>query len=208
MATYVIGVSGGSGAPYARTVIQGLVGGGHDVKGVFTAAGRAILELELDVLLSGDLPADEATLEAAFDLARAPGSLELYAPDDVGAAIASGSYPSAGMAVVPCSMGTLARIAHGISSGLLERAADVMLKEGRPLVLVPRETPLSLVHLRNMTAVTEAGAVVLPAMPGFYNRPRRIQDLVDMVAGRVLQRLGVETPLLKEWHGPGRDGEA
>jgi 4-hydroxy-3-polyprenylbenzoate decarboxylase len=106
------------------------------------------------------------------------------------------------MAVVPCSTGTLARIAHGISSGLLERAADVCLKERRKLILVPRETPLSLVHIRNMAAATEAGAIVLPAMPGFYHRPQTVQDLVDFVAARVLAHLGIEASFLKRWTGP------
>ena len=125
------------------------------------------------------------------------------AKTSVAATIASGSYDCAGMVVVPCSMGTLARIATGVSSSLLERAADVTLKERRRLVLVPRETPLSLIHLRNMTAVTEAGAVVLPAMPGFYHRPQGIQDLVDMIAGRVLDQLGVDSGLLRRWQGIG-----
>ena len=112
-----------------------------------------------------------------------PGTLELYHHKNVAAPIASGSFNCAGMVVVPCSGGTLARIAHGVSGGLVERAADVMLKERRKLILVPRETPLGLIHLRNMVGVTEAGAIVMPAMPGFYHDPQSIQDLVDMVAG-------------------------
>jgi 4-hydroxy-3-polyprenylbenzoate decarboxylase len=106
------------------------------------------------------------------------------------------------MVVVPCSGGTLARIAHGVSAGLIERAADVCLKERRKLILVPRETPLGLIHLRNMVAVTEAGAIVMPAMPGFYHNPQSVQDLVDMVAGRVLAHLGVPSDMLKPWQGP------
>ena len=105
------------------------------------------------------------------------------------------------MVVLPCSMGTLARIATGVSSNLLERAADVAIKERRTLILVPRETPLSLIHLRNMTAVTEAGAIVMPAMPGFYHHPEKVQDLVDMIAGRVLDKLGVDSTLLRRWRG-------
>ena len=221
MATYVIGISGASGAPYARRVLQGLLLAGHDVKCVITEAGRRVLEVEEGVRLSGVPEADLPILKT-WGGSRAPipfpwkgegqgvggrptedrAALDLLDERDVAAPIASGSYPHAGMAVVPCSTGTLARIANGISSGLLERAADVCLKERRKLILVPRETPLSLVHLRNMVAVTEAGAIVLPAMPGFYHRPQSVQDLVDMVAGRVLAHLGVEAPFLKKWTGP------
>ena len=203
MANYIVGISGGSGAPYAQRVVEGLIGAGHDVKMVVTDAGRRVFEIELDMPLTGDPSSDTRTLMDRMDLAGGPGSLELFDQRDVAATIASGSYDCAGMAVVPCSMGTLARIANGMSSNLLERAADVSLKERRRLVLVPRETPLSLVHLRNMTAVTEAGAVVLPAMPGFYHRPKSVQDLVDMIAGRVLDQLGVESHLLRRWQGAG-----
>jgi 4-hydroxy-3-polyprenylbenzoate decarboxylase len=134
---------------------------------------------------------------AGFD-----GTFELYHHKDVAAPIASGSFPVDGMVVVPCSGGTLGRIAHGISNGLLERAADVCLKERRRLVLVPREMPLSLIHLRNMTAVTEAGAIVLPASPGFYHAPKSIDDLIDMVAGRILASLGIDSSVMKPWLGP------
>lgn len=207
MANYVVGISGGSGAPYAQRVIEGLVGAGHDVKVVITDAGRRVFEIELDIPLTGDLPSDTRTLLDRLHLAGGPGSLELFDQRDVAASIASGSYDCAGMVVLPCSMGTLARIATGVSSNLLERAADVTLKERRRLILVPRETPLSLIHLRNMTAVTEAGAVVLPAMPGFYHRPQNVQDLVDMIAGRVLDHLGVDSDLLRRWQGTENSGD-
>ena len=120
---------------------------------------------------------------------------------DIAAPVASGSFQAAGMAVAPCSMGTLARIATGASTNLIERAADVMIKERRKLVLVPREAPLSEIHLRNMLAVTRAGAEILPASPGFYHGPRTIDDLVDFVAGRILDRLGVENSLMRRWQG-------
>ena len=249
MSTYVIGISGGSGAPYAKRVLQGLLAAGHDVKCVITGAGRQVLEIEEGVGLTGIPGVDQPILRAWAGAAlpspsvplpspwqgegkgvgrksdrasarpspsvgpgrksqvmRSPalghGSLDLLDESDVAAPIASGSYPVAGMAVIPCSTGTLARIAHGISSGLLERAADVCLKERRRLILVPRETPLSLIHIRNMAAVTEAGAIVLPAMPGFYHHPKSVQDLVDFIAGRVLAHLGVEASFLKKWTGP------
>src|SRR2546426_284887 len=118
-----------------------------------------------------------------------------------GAEPASGSAKTAGMAICPCSMGTVAAIAHGTSRSLIERAADVVLKERRTLVLVPRETPLSLVQLRNLTLATEAGAIVLPAAPGFYHKPQKVSDLVDFVVQRVLDHLGLEINLVKRWEG-------
>jgi 4-hydroxy-3-polyprenylbenzoate decarboxylase len=203
MSNYVVGISGGSGAPYTRRVIEGLVEAGHDAKIVVTDAGRRVFEIELGIALTGDPAADTQILTDNLDLSSGSGSIELFDQRNVAATIASGSYECAGMVVVPCSMGTLARIATGISSNLLERAADAALKERRRLILVPRETPLSLIHLRNMTAVTEAGAVVMPAMPGFYHLPQSVDDLVDMIAGRVLDGLGVDSNLLKRWQGAG-----
>ena len=199
MSTYVVGITGASGAPYARRVLQALLGMEHHVKLVVSPAGERVLDIELGLRLTGGRPArQEQWLEYLGVLG---GSLELLAHRDFAASIASGSYPFAGMAVVPCSMGTLARIATGASTNLIERAADVALKERRPLVLVPREAPLSRIHLKNMLAVTEAGAEVLPAMPGFYHHPRTIDDLVDMIASRVLDRLGLENDLSMRWQG-------
>jgi 4-hydroxy-3-polyprenylbenzoate decarboxylase len=184
-------------------VIEGLVEAGHDAKIVVTDAGRRVFEIELGIALTGDPAADIQILKDNLDLGSGSGSIELFDQWNVAATIASGSYECAGMVVVPCSMGTLARIATGISSNLLERAADAALKERRKLILVPRETPLSLIHLRNMTAVTEAGAIVMPAMPGFYHLPKSVEDLVDMIAGRVLDGLGVDSNLLRRWQGAG-----
>ena len=201
MANYVVGISGGSGAPYTKRVIEGLVQAGHDAKLVITDAGRRVFEIELGISLTGNPASDTTTLNESLDLGSGAGSVELFEQRNVAATIASGSYECAGMVVLPCSMGTLARIATGVSSNLLERAADVAIKERRTLILVPRETPLSLIHLRNMTAVTEAGAIVMPAMPGFYHHPEKVQDLVDMIAGRVLDKLGVDSTLLRRWRG-------
>ncbi len=128
-------------------------------------------------------------------------SVRVFDDKDRGAEPASGSAPSAGMVICPCSMGTVAAIAHGTSRSLIERAADVVLKERRKLILVPRETPLSLVHLRNLTLAAEAGAVVLPAAPGFYHQPRTVAELVDFVVQRVLDHLGLEFTLVKRWSG-------
>jgi len=137
------------------------------------------------------------------DLKQATGgdwaSVRLFDDSDRGAEPASGSARTAGMVVCPCSMGTLAAIAHGTSRSLIERAADVTLKERRPLILVPRETPLSLVHLRNLTLAAEAGAVVLPAAPGFYHKPAKVSDLVDFIVQRVVDHLGLEISLVKRW---------
>ena len=204
MATYVLGISGGSGAPYALRVLEGLLEGGHNVFGVITEAGRKVLEIECDVVLDGGPSHDERALLDALPPSEYRGSLAVLEMTDFSASIASGSFRTAGMVIVPCSMGTLSRVASGASSNLLERAADVTLKERRPLVLVPRETPLSLIHMRNMAAVHEAGATVFPAMPGFYHRPESVQDLVDSVAGRVLEILGVEARFLRRWTGPAR----
>ena len=203
MSNYVVGISGGSGAPYTRRVIEGLVQAGHDAKIVVTDAGRRVFEIELGIALTGDPADDTRILADNLDLGSGSGSIELFGQRNVAATIASGSYACEGMVVVPCSIGTLARIATGISSNLLERAADTALKERRHLILVPRETPLSLIHLRNMTAVTEAGAIVMPAMPGFYHLPESVDDLVDMIAGRVLNGLGVDSTLLRRWQGTG-----
>jgi polyprenyl P-hydroxybenzoate/phenylacrylic acid decarboxylase-like protein len=172
------------------------------VKCVITDAGRRVLDVEERLQLTGNTEADLPDLLQWVGMADREDQLELLHHKDVAASISSGSYHTDGMVVVPCSGGTLARIAHGISNGLLERAADVCLKERRRLILVTRETPLSLIHLRNMTAVTEAGATVLPGSPGFYHHPDSVQDLVDMVAGRILAHLGVDSSLLKEWTGP------
>jgi 4-hydroxy-3-polyprenylbenzoate decarboxylase len=129
-------------------------------------------------------------------------ALRVHAIDAVEAAPASGSARIRAVVVCPCSMGTLARIPHGFSSNLVERAADVALKEGRPLVVVPRETPLSVLHLENLLAIARLGAIVLPAMPGFYHRPQSVRDLVDFVVGKVLDRLGIAHSLVARWQTP------
>ncbi len=206
MGVYVLGIAGASGTPYARRVLEQVLGAGHDVKAVITDAGRKVLAVEEDLVLTGNTEADTPTLLEWANVPDFAGTFELYHHKDVAAPIASGSFAVDGMVVVPCSGGTLGRIAHGISNGLLERAADVCLKERRRLVLVPREMPLSLIHLRNMTAVTEAGAIVLPASPGFYHNPKSIDDLVDMVAGRILASLGIDSKVMKTWLGPEPQG--
>ena len=178
----VVGVTGASGAPYARRLLQVL---------------RERKDVELGVCMSQTAP-DVWALECGGDPAEAAGA-PVWGLRDYKAPFASGSAGWHAMAVVPCSMGTAARIAHGISDTLLTRAADVMLKEHRTLVVVPRETPLGLVHLENLTQLTRLGALVLPAMPSFYGRPATLEDAIDTVVGRLLDHLGVEHHLTRRW---------
>ena len=157
------------------------------------------MSLETDLKLTGSADKDKKFLQEKF---KFDGNLlEVIDENDVGASIASGSFRTSGMAIVPCSTGSLGSLANGISRGLIERAADVCMKERRKLIIVPRETPYSLIHLENMTKLTKAGAIILPASPGFYNLPQTIDDLVNMVSSRVLEKLGIESDNLKEWKG-------
>ena len=202
MARYIVGISGASGAPYVRRVLQVLVNSEHELDLVVTQPGAKVLEVEEGVKLTGDIGTDfnELSQWLDHDMTNRDG-FHWHHEANVAADIASGSCYVDGMVVAPCSGGTLARIASGMSQSLLERAADVTLKERRRLILMTRETPLSLIHLRNMVAATEAGAIVLPASPGFYHNPETIDDLVDMVAGRILYHLGLESDLLQIWQG-------
>jgi 4-hydroxy-3-polyprenylbenzoate decarboxylase len=200
MAVYAVGITGGSGAPYALRLLRALLDAGHDVHLVITPAGETILQVESGLRPGQTLREKQANIASAIETDHAA-RLRVFDPQNLAAPISSGSFACAGMAVVPCSTGTLGRIANGISSNLIERAADVMLKERRPLVVVPRETPLNEIHLRNMLALRQAGADILPAMPAFYHKPRHISDLVDMIVGRVLDRLGVENELFHRWGG-------
>jgi 4-hydroxy-3-polyprenylbenzoate decarboxylase len=178
----VVGVTGASGAPYARRLLEVL---------------RARPDVELGVCASQNAR-DVWSLECGGDLVEDVGG-QVWGLRDYRAPFASGSAGWHAMAVVPCSMGTAARIAHGISDSLLTRAADVMLKERRTLILVPRETPLGLVHLENLTQLARLGALVLPAMPAFYGKPATLDDAIDTVVGRILDHLGVEHGLLRRW---------
>jgi len=197
----VVALTGASGAAYGVRLIEVLLDAGRTVHLTISPAAALVIQEELGRTVS--LQAfDPAALLGERDCTR----LHYHDHRDFSAGIASGSFLTGGMAVCPCSMGTLASIAHGISTNLIHRAADVHLKERRKLVLVPRETPLGVVQLRNMTAVAEAGAIVLPAMPGFYRRPQHVSDLVDFVIGRVCDQLGVPHNLLKRWGSGVSDG--
>lgn len=194
----VVAVTGASGAPYAVRLLQGLLAAGRPVWLVVSSHGWRLLATEAGI-------GDAAALRERVGGGEWDRWVTPFDDRDRGASPASGSARSAGMVVCPCSMGTLSAIAHGSSRSLVERAADVTLKERRRLVLVPRETPLSEIHLENMLRVTRAGAVVLPAAPGFYHRPARVDDLVDFVVARVLDQLGVEHQIGRRWSA-GEDG--
>jgi len=200
VAVYAVGITGGSGAPYALRLLRALLDSGHEVHLVISPAGETILQVESGLRLGNTLREKTATIANAIETEHKT-RLRVFDPQNLAAPISSGSFACAGMAIVPCSTGTLGRIANGISSSLIERAADVMLKERRHLVVVPRETPLNEIHLRNMLALRQAGADILPAMPAFYHKPRHISDLVDMIVGRVLDRLGVDNELFHRWGG-------
>ncbi len=188
----VLAITGASGAPYAVRLLEVLATNRVPVWLIVSSHGWRLIKEETGI-------ADEAGLRAATGGDWS--SITVYSDTDRGARPASGSAKSQGMVICPCSMGTVAAIAAGTSRSLVERAADVVLKERRRLILVPRETPLSLIHLRNLTTVTEAGAVVLPAAPGFYHRPTEIGQLVDFVVQRVLDHLGLEIEIARRWQG-------
>ena len=194
-----VGVTGASGAIYAVRTIAALLELGCQVDVVVSEFGRRLLRDELgEAAAVGVL---ETYLRDTYGSAIGNGTIRIHSNKDVGATIASGSYACAGMVIVPCSMKTLAGVANGLSRNLVERAADVMLKEHRRLVLVPRETPMSLPQLKNLVLCSEAGAVILPAMPAFYQRPRTFDDLADFMAGKILSALGFEHQLYPSWTG-------
>jgi 4-hydroxy-3-polyprenylbenzoate decarboxylase len=193
---FVVALTGASGAPYGVRLLDLLLRAGRTVHLSISPAAVQVMERELGRTVHLDR-FDPAVLFASP--APGPGRLVYHHYRDFSAGIASGSFLTGGMAVCPASMGTVAAIAHGLSENLIHRAADVHLKERRKLVLVPRETPLGLVQLRNLTACAEAGAIVLPAMPGFYTRPKTVDEMVDFVVGRVCDQLGVEHRLFERW---------
>jgi len=194
-----VGVTGASGALYATRTIAALLEIGCELEIVFSDYGRRLFIDELG---------PEAKVERLQDLLRdrhgegiRRGTFVVHSNRDLGATLASGSHRAGAMVIVPCSMKTMAAVAHGLSRSLIERAADVMLKEKRRLILVPRETPMSLPELRNMVACAEAGAMILPAMPAFYQHPATIDDLASFMAGKILNGLGFEQRLFPAWKG-------
>ena len=194
-----VAITGASGALYAVRTLAALLARSVHVELVISDYGKRLLHDELG---------DEASIEnlrpylaAKYGKDIEGGTINLHSNRDLGATIASGSHGCAGLVIVPCSMKTLAGVAHGLSRNLIERAADVMLKERRPLIIVPRETPMSLPQLKNMVLCAEAGAMILPAMPAFYQLPKTLDDLADFMAGKILAALGFEHDLYPAWTG-------
>ncbi len=190
----VVAITGASGAPYAVRLLESLVAAERPIQLIVSSHGLRLLRTETDI---GSVDA----LRDRIGAVRWDQWVKCYDDNDRGAAPASGSALNAGMVICPCSMGTVAAVAMGTSRSLVERAADVALKERRRLVLVTRETPLSAIHLENMLKVTRAGALVMPAAPGFYHRPASIDDLVNFIVARVLDHLGVPHQLSARWGG-------
>jgi flavin prenyltransferase len=203
---WIIGITGASGTVYARRLIQAVVEHLPEVELDVVVSGAALRVLHeeegLTVArgrLTAELLCGSASPAVNVCRDRPPYSLTLHEHHDIGASIASGSYPARGMVIVPCSMKTLAAIAHGYADNLISRAADVTIKERRPLVLVPRETPLSVIHLQNMLRLAKLGVAIVPAMPGFYHQPATIGELVDLMVMRILDQMGYQVDLAARW---------
>jgi 4-hydroxy-3-polyprenylbenzoate decarboxylase len=197
MASLIVAITGASGAIYGTRLLTALGRGGHEAYLIITETAKVVLREEAGWDLdcgAGEVPGRVRKLAGVPD-AR----IAYFDNGDLGAAIASGSHQCDGMVVIPCTMGSLARIAAGTAETLLERAADVTLKERRPLVLVPREMPLNQIHLRNMLGLAQAGAQIVPAMPAFYHQPREIADLADFVVGKVLDQFRIDHDLYRRW---------
>jgi 4-hydroxy-3-polyprenylbenzoate decarboxylase len=197
--TYIVVISGASGSVYGLKLVEQLLVAGNAVSLIATGSGREVMEFETGFAMPDAAVANAADAVLRFLELAPTKSLRVVAEDDVFDAAASGSALIDGMIVCPASMGLCGSVASGLASSLPERAAEVMLKERRPLVLVPREAPLSLVHLRNLTSLAEAGAIIVPASPAFYQHPASLDDLVEFVVGKVLDQLGVEHHLFKRW---------
>ncbi len=197
MKRITLALTGASGMAYGLRLLECLLRAGCKVDLLLSQAARIVAKQELDL----QLPSGNAELVAMFNtrFSGHSGRLAAYGKEEWFAPAASGSNPADAMVICPCTMGSLAAIAHGLADNLIERAADVILKEKRPLILVARETPFSLIHLRNMTALAEAGATILPANPGFYHRPQNVEQVIDFIVARVLDQLAIEHHLMARW---------
>jgi 4-hydroxy-3-polyprenylbenzoate decarboxylase len=204
--TVTLAFTGASGIGYGIRLLECLLGAGVRVYLLYSQVAHIVAKQELDLVL----PARPAEAERYFSgrFSASPGQLRVFGKEDWYAPVASGSNPADAMVICPCTMGTLASVAAGLADNLIERAADVMLKEGRSLVLVPRETPLSQIHLENMLRLARAGAVILPANPGFYHRPESVEAVIDFIVARVLDQLRVPHQLLPRWGRHSHDGHA
>ncbi|WP_456412100.1 flavin prenyltransferase UbiX [Thiolapillus sp.] len=192
-----VALTGASGIAYGMRLVECLLQAGREVQLLYSRAAQVVAAMELDLQLPAAAEQAQSQLTERFH--AAPGQLQVFGRQQWTAPVASGSNPPRALVVCPCTMGTLASIAHGVSEDLIDRAADVMLKERRQLILVVRETPFSAIHLQNMLTVTQAGAVVMPANPGFYHKPASVDDLVDFMVARVLDHLQVSHELLPRW---------
>lgn len=201
--TICLAFTGASGMPYGVRLLECLLEAGCRVQLLYSQVAQIVARQEMAL----ELPARAAETQTYFRerFASLPGTLEVYGREEWFAPVASGSNPADAMVVCPCTMGSLASIAQGLASNLIERAADVMLKEGRKLILVPRETPFSAIHLENMLRLSRAGAVILPPNPGFYHHPERVEDLIDFVVARILDQLSVPHSLMQRWGDTGGD---
>lgn len=194
-----VAITGASGADYGLRLIETLLQAGETVQLMISQAGQVVINMETDLKLPSGTREIATCLESHFG--DFPGRLQVYGRQQWTAPVASGSNPPRAMVICPCTTGTLASVAHGICDDLIDRAADVALKEQRKLILVVRETPFSSIHLQNMLTLSQAGAVIMPANPGFYFRPERVEELVDFMVARVLDHLGVAHPLGQRWGG-------
>ena len=197
--TICLALTGASGMPYGLRLLDCLLAAGCRVQLLYSQAAQVVARQEMDLELPSR-PADARNaLLARLPSAVNPENLQIYGREEWFAPVASGSNPPDAMVICPCSMGTLAAIAQGLADNLIERAADVVLKEGRKLVLVPRETPFSVIHLENMLRLARDGACIVPPSPGFYNHPQTVADIVDFVVARVLDQVGVPHTLMQRW---------
>lgn len=192
MARYIVGITGASGVVYGLRLVELLLNQNYEVHLVVTDPARIVITQEMKWDIEGDW-------KSAIRSHLSTGNLIVYDNSYIAAPIASGSFRVDGMLVIPCTMASIAAFANGSARNLLERSADVMLKEKKPLIVVPRETPLSSIHLRNMLSLAEAGAHIVPAMPAFYANPATIEDLVDFLVGKVLDSIGIEHDLFKRY---------
>ncbi len=192
----IVALSGASGSVLGERLLKALFAGGHEVHAVLSASAVTVFEEEIGVKLGRDIASVRKNLTRHFDL---PKNLFLYAPDDFAAKVSSGSAKMDAMIIMPCSLSTAAAIAAGITMNLVHRAASVTIKEKRPLVLVPRESPLSPIHLKNLLYLSEIGVHIVPATTAFYHRPKTIEQMVDFTVGRVLDLLKIEHSLVKRW---------
>ena len=196
----IIGVSGASGLIYAVRTLKFLLAADYEIELVASRASYMVWQAEENIRMPPEPEEQEFFWREKAGVPKS-GKLTCHRWGDVGANIASGSFRTLGMIIIPCSMSTVAKIAAGLSSDLLERAADVQIKEGHRLIIVPRETPLSLIHLRNLTALAEAGVKIVPAIPAWYHQPKTIEDLVDFVVARTLDMLDIDCVPLQRWQG-------